>query len=376
MNIIDEGRKVPRILHVFPTFAVGGAQARFCTIANHFGQAFEHIIVAMDDDLSCKERLDPELTVAFLKVNVRKGATFSNVRLFRQILKHLQPDLLVTSNFGSVEWAISNLWPVTRHVHMEDGFGIDEQVRQVPRRRLIRSLVLQRSTVVLPSSQLTNLARKTWHLPEHQTVFIPNGVNLSRFERCLTISDNSRTDGPVIGTVAALRPEKNLTRLLYAFASVYQETNAQLIIVGDGVERTKLEELVHRLKLSEVVKFTGHLNETQAAYKLFDVFVMSSDTEQMPFSVLEAMASGLPLVSTDVGEVSNMVSPSNRRFVLGNDHATLAHSLREVLSDPQLSRRLGDENRLHVEKYHSETEMCLSHRKLWMDGMTTLRPLG
>jgi glycosyltransferase involved in cell wall biosynthesis len=365
---------VPHILHVFPTFAVGGAQARFCTIANHYERTFEHIVIAMDGDLSCKARLDPGVNVTFPEVTVRKGATFENVRSFRQILKHLQPDLLITSNFGSIEWAISNLWPVTPHLHMEDGFGLDEQLRQIPRRRLVRSLVLQCSTVVLPSSQLTTLARKSWHLPEHRTVFIPNGVNLERFKRCVTVSKRSQIEGPVIGTVAALRPEKNLTRLLYAFASVYKELNAKLIIVGDGVEITKLKELVGRLNLYQAVTFTGHMNEVQAAYKMFDLFVLSSDTEQMPFSVLEAMASGLPLVSTDVGEVSTMVSPANRPFVIGNDHAALADSLREVLLDTQLSRRLGDENRLHVERYHGETEMCLSHRKLWMDTMTTFRP--
>ena len=78
----------PLLLTVFPTFAVGGAQARFTTLVNHFGPRWRHAIVSMDGNLSCRERLDPALDVAFPRLEVRKGDTLGNVRRFHAALAH------------------------------------------------------------------------------------------------------------------------------------------------------------------------------------------------------------------------------------------------------------------------------------------------
>src|ERR1700710_2561664 len=99
---------VPLLLHVFPTFAFVGAQVRFASIANHFGPRWRHAIVAMNGDLACRERLDSALDVQFPQVDLRKGDTLGNVRRFRAVLRSLAPDVMLTSNFGSIEWAIAN----------------------------------------------------------------------------------------------------------------------------------------------------------------------------------------------------------------------------------------------------------------------------
>ena len=141
----------PLIMHVFPGFGVGGAQVRFAAIANHFGSAFRHIVVSLDGTLGCRERLRPELDVTFPVVEAPKRATFANALRYRRLLHAWRPALLVTNNWGAIEWAMANLLPIARHVHIEDGFGPEERDRQLPRRALIRRLVLARSTVVLPS---------------------------------------------------------------------------------------------------------------------------------------------------------------------------------------------------------------------------------
>src|ERR1051326_7717697 len=105
----------PHLLHAFPTFRVGGAQVRLAAIANHFGRAFRHTLVAMDGQYGCQERLDSGLLVDHLDPTVRKGHTSANVRGFRGVLRRTRPDTLVTYNWGSIEWAIAN-WPgIARH---------------------------------------------------------------------------------------------------------------------------------------------------------------------------------------------------------------------------------------------------------------------
>ena len=122
-----------------------------------------------------------------------------------------------------------------------------------------------------------------------------------------------------IGTVASLRPEKNLTRLIYAFHKTSRHVDCRLIIVGDGPERHRLDALVARLGLTSVVHFAGQVENPAPMYREMDVFALSSDTEQMPYTVIEAMAAGLPVVATDVGDIAQMVTLDNLPYVVHAD---------------------------------------------------------
>ena len=144
----------PLLLHVFATFATGGPQVRFATLANRLGGRFRHAVVAMDGRQEARALLDPALDIRFPQVGVLKGDTRGNLRRFRAALRDIAPDLLVTSNWGSIEWALARFGTGMPHLHMEDGFGPEERERQVPRRVLARRLLLRRATVVLPSRLL------------------------------------------------------------------------------------------------------------------------------------------------------------------------------------------------------------------------------
>lgn len=344
---------VPLLLHVFPTFATGGAQVRLAAILNHHGRRWRHAIVAMDGITTCRERLDPGLDVTFPEVALPKGRTLGNLRRCRAVLRALAPDVLVTSNWGSIEWAMANLPPLARHVHVEDGLGPDEVAGQLPRRVWTRRLVLRRSTVVLPSRVLERIALDTWRLPHRRVRYIPNGVDLARFGAALP-----RPDGPpVIGTVAALRPEKNIGRLLHAFAAVRQAMPARLVVIGDGPERIGLQALASSLGIAADVRFAGHLAEPKAEYAGLDLFALSSDTEQMPLSVLEAMAAHLPVAASDVGDVRGMLSKENAPHVVARDAAALAAAMLAVLRLPDRGRSIGLANRARVEAAYSEGAM-------------------
>src|SRR5579863_4398981 len=109
------GSRPPRLLSVFSTFDVGGPQVRFAAIANHFGNRFYHLIVAMDGAWGFKDRLDAGLDITLLTIDNRKGDTLGNRARFRRFLRSHQIDCLVTYNWGAIEWAMAN-WPrVTRH---------------------------------------------------------------------------------------------------------------------------------------------------------------------------------------------------------------------------------------------------------------------
>ena len=135
----------------------------------------------------------------------------------------------------------------------------------------------------------------------------------------------------MIGTIAALRPEKNIARLLRGFAAAAASRPLRLVIVGDGGERAGLEALAGALGIAGQVHFAGHSTQAQNWLARFDVFALSSDTEQMPLSLLEAMAAGLPCLCTRVGDVADMVAAEDLPFVTGVSDAAFAAGLSAIL---------------------------------------------
>jgi glycosyltransferase involved in cell wall biosynthesis len=299
--------------------------------------------------------------VGFPAIDIRKGDTLGNVRRFRGMLRELRPHALVTGNWGAIEWAIANAWPLARHIHTEDGFGPDEHDRQLPRRVLTRRIVLRRSTVVLPSRTLWRIATEVWRLAPARLRYIPNGIDLARFAPA---AEPAR-EVPVIGCVAALRAEKNLPRLLRAFRLVADKMPARLVIVGDGPERGALEALAGTLGLGARVTFTGHVAEPQRLYADFDIFALSSNTEQMPMTVLEAMAAALPVAATDVGDIKDMLAAGNRDFITPLDDAALADALVALLRQPALRRAVGAANRARAESDYDQETMFRAWRALF-----------
>jgi glycosyltransferase involved in cell wall biosynthesis len=314
---------------------------RFAAVANHFGRRWRHAILAMDGDTACAERLDPGLDVSFPQVSLPKGATLANARRCRALLRSWAPATLVTTNWGAIEWALGNLPPLVRHVHVEEGLGPDEVGGQFARRVWLRRLALRWSTLVVPSHGLERMAAEVWRLPPARTLRILNGVDLARFA-----PRREPREGPVvIGTVAMLRPEKAIGRLLRAFAILRRTVPARLVVVGDGPERGALESLAGELALGEDVRFLGRLARPEDAYAGFDIVALSSDSEQMPLCVLEAMACGLPVAATAVGDVPEMLSEPNRRFIVPRDDAALAGALQDLAAAPGLRAAIGAANR-------------------------------
>lgn len=343
------------LFHVFPTLAVGGSQRRFVQLANVLGAEYRHSILAMDGDFAAARGLEHGVAYALETIPVRKGASISlaNLRNARRLLRSIMPDVLVTYNWGTIEWAIANRLPaMCRHIHVEDGFGPEESPdRQLWRRAKARHLLLaQCYRVIVPSMVLRDLAIRLWRLPPGKIQYLPNGIDCRRFaappDAALAARLGIGDAGLVVGTVAALRPEKNLMRLIRVFALLARDIEAQLVIVGDGPEGPAIAQAAADLGVAARVVFTGALDRPERLLGRFDVFALTSDTEQMPYSVLEAMAAGLPVAATDVGDVKRMVAPENAEFVVpAADEESLRQRVLRLLQDPSLRARVGNANR-------------------------------
>jgi glycosyltransferase involved in cell wall biosynthesis len=169
-------------------------------------------------------------------------------------------------------------------------------------------------------------------------------------------------DRLVIGTVASLRREKNLGRLIQAFAGIAAARGAELVIVGDGAEREGLEQLARQLNVARQVHFAGQSDRPEEWYRRMDIFALSSDTEQMPLAVLEAMAAGLPVAATDVGDVAQMVSAENWNFVVPADN--FAAALSQLAANEAARRAVGVANMRKARKSFDERDMAERYAEL------------
>jgi glycosyltransferase involved in cell wall biosynthesis len=358
------------LLHVFSTFAVGGPQTRFVAIAGALGGKYRHLIASMSGRTEAASLLPANVDYELVRVRNIPRNPLANILAYGRELRRLGPDVLVTYNWGALEWAIANRFgPRLPHIHIEDGFGPDEAAKRLRRRVWLRRVGLGRSeAVVVPSRNLERIALGEWRLPRGKVIYLPNGIDLARFASPVSEADRAFDKRPgeiVVGTCAALRPEKNLTRLIRAFGAC-NARNARLVICGEGAERKPLEEAALAAGIADHVLFAGFLARPETALTGFDIFAMSSDTEQMPLGLLEAMAAGLPAVATDVGDCKAIVADDNARFVVpASDEAALAEALRTLLIDPALRASLGAANRAKAEREFSLDRMIAAYDGLF-----------
>ncbi|GAB4528693.1 MAG: glycosyltransferase family 4 protein [Parvularculaceae bacterium] len=358
-----------KLLHAFSTFKVGGPQVRFADLANGLGSDYEHHVAAMDNCFDAAELVKSPVEIHLHEFEIRKTPFISlqNLKRFRALLSEIKPDLLLTYNWGALEWVLVNRFArAAPHLHFEDGFGPDEaggaqRARRVWTRRL---LFAGGPEIVVPSQTLARVARESWRVDPRCVICIANGVETAKFAANAQ-RDGMLGNGLVIGMLGALRPEKNFVRAIRVFDAL-GEGDVRLSVYGDGEERKRLEKEIAARGLEGRVALAGHIDAPENAYAEFDVFLMTSDTEQMPISLLEAMASGLPVVATDVGDIKSILPPEQAPFIAAPDaEADLVSALKTLIADPALRNELGRANRARVVAEFEKTTMIETYDRLF-----------
>lgn len=360
----------PRLLHVFSTFNLGGPQARAVQLINAWGPSFEHAIVSVQrGELDARQRLQVKADFPAFP-DLKRGTLPGRLMALRSRIRQLRPDLVLTYNWGAVEVVMTTrLFGGPPLVHHEDGFGTEESESLYRRRTWFRRQAFGGARqIVVPSRVLERIARDVWRQPAERVTYIPNGVELPLFrvQPQANAIPGFVPDGLVVGTVAGLREEKNLTRLVRAFAKAARDLPARLVIVGTGPDREAILAEAKTQGLADRVHLPGFLSNPERYVGLFDVFALSSDTEQFPISLVEAMAAGLPAACTDVGDIKDIVAPENLQFITARqDESALAAAIRGLLVDPDLRRRIGASNRARVERDFSLDAMIAHYKKIY-----------
>ena len=345
-----------KVVHVFSSFGRGGIQVRAASLMGRFPGGIRHFLLPMGGDRRGLSLIPSSLSLELLSPPGEKNFLRATLAL-RSLLKKIGPDLVLTYNWGAVEALAGALAAgIPRVIHHEEGFGPEESRRLFLRRNLARRLLLKgAAALVVPSKTLSRIAREKWRVPEGKLRYLPNGVDVERFHPW-----ERNPDRPFrAGFMGGLRPEKDPILLLRAFHRARLPEGSLLLLAGAGPEEARLRREVHRLGLEGRVRFLGLLADPAPFYGEIDVFLLSSRTEQMPLVVLEAMASGLPVVSTDVGDVREMVAEPNRPFLAPpGGEIPFARCLETLAADPELRAGIGGANRARCEADYA-LDRCL-----------------
>lgn len=205
----------------------------------------------------------------------------------------------------------------------------------------------------MPTEQaITDLLPKRRHSFNVPIEAISNGIDLSRFAKGRANSDiydkyNIPKNVPIVLYVGRVDPEKSLDILIYAFKNVLQKIpEAHLVIVGDGTVRQKLEKIAEKEDISEHVHFPGRIvgDDLPQVYRTGTVFAITSKTETQSIVVMEAMASGLPVVTIKAGAVPELVKHGKNGYVYDPDNTSnIAHGIIRILSDNDLREKMAND---------------------------------
>jgi len=369
-------RKPTHIVHIVYAFATGGLENGVVNIINRLPEEkYRHTIVCVtdhDDDFFAR------ITTNNIEiVDIDKPAGNGIAWLFKcwQLLRKLKPDICHSRNLSSLEAQLpAFLARVPYRIHGEHGWDVNDLGGRNKKYQLLRRIFKPfiHQYVALSKEAVVYLADKI-KVKENSIHHICNGVDVNKFtpnkNRVLLPEGFATNDSLIFGTVGRLAEVKNQTLLVAAFISLWQQQSQlqdklRLVIIGDGIFLLQLERMVALAGVEQAVWFTGRRDDVAQLMQQLDIFVLPSLAEGISNTLLEAMASGLPYIATNVGGNTDLVLPqhTHSHIVNVNDEQQLVKAMAQYLNAPERLVKDSDLVREHcvksfslevmVEKYH------------------------
>jgi sugar transferase (PEP-CTERM/EpsH1 system associated) len=374
-----KSRPVPLIVHVIYHLAVGGLENGLVNVINRMpGDRYRHAIITLNDYTDFRNRIkNPNVEVYVLRKRPGKDLWLYG-KLWR-LLRRLKPDIVHTRNLSTLEYQLPALVAgVPYRLHGEHGRDIDDLDGTSRKYQLLRRLfrpMIHRYIAL--SLDLKRYLQEQIGVPEGKISHICNGVDTEKFTptsaraKSVLPGDFSTADKIVIGTVGRMEAVKDQITLVHAFVRLVQEhpggrESLRLIMIGDGALREPVRSILEAAGLAEIAWLPGEREDVPDLLRAMDVFVLPSLAEGISNTILEAMASGLPVVATDVGGNHELVDQDiTGLLVPRGDPAALAAAIRVYVDNPDLRRLHGANARKHSEDEFSLDTMVRHYQDIY-----------
>jgi len=357
----------PLVVHVIFRLAVGGLENGLVNLINTIPREFcRHVIVCMTDHTDFRSRIRrPDVEVYDLYK--RPGKDFRIYLVLWKLFRTLKPDIVHTRNLSALEAQLpAFLAGVPCRVHAEHGRDMHDLDGTSRKYALLRRLLspLIDAYIVLSHDLQQYLVEKV-RVPLQKITTIPNGVDIDRFrpvtsrERLALPERFAGKDNIIIGSVGRMEGVKDQLNLVRAFIQLVSQypagsVNPRLVMIGDGTLREPARQLLWQAGLDDTAWLPGTRDNIPELLQNMDVFVLPSLAEGISNTILEAMATALPIVATDVGGNGELVEHGRTGFLVPRgDPAALAEAIRRYIDDPALRRAHGSAARERCETLFS-----------------------
>jgi sugar transferase (PEP-CTERM/EpsH1 system associated) len=370
----------PLILHLLYRFDTGGLENGVVNLINHLPESsYRHTVVALDSVVPAFAQRVQRTDAQFIALNKPPGQTWLMYPRLYRLFCELRPAVVHTRNLAALECQVPAwLAGVPLRIHGEHGRDVSDldgtSLRYQWLRRAYRPFVHQ---YVALSQDLAGYLRDRVGIPDKRLTQIYNGVDISRFH-CAGSGRTVLVGCPftdpslfVVGTVGRMQAVKAQTHLARAFIQVLQTDPAlrsrlRLVMVGEGPLRAEAQALLASAGMADLAWLPGERADVPDVMRALDCFVLPSLAEGISNTILEAMASGLPVLATEVGGNAELVLTGETGTVVpAGDVEAMALALRDLVVDGRRSVALGQAGRARVERLFSLPAMVAAYQGLY-----------
>lgn len=376
MNPAPDGR--PVIAHVIYRLDVGGLENGIVNLINHMPrEAYRHVVVSLTGISDFRKRIVRD-DVEFIALEKPEGhALWIYPQLFR-LFRKLRPSVVHSRNLAALEVVIP-AWAagVPVRIHGEHGRDVDDMDGSSKKYQWVRRTYQSFVTCYIAlSCDLEDYLTTRVGLPQAKVVQIYNGVDAQRFTPVVA---RQPIDGCpfahssywLIGTVGRMQAIKGQTTLARAFIRALEimpelKDSLRLVMIGDGPLRAQSQALLERAACAELAWLPGERHDIPEILRGLDCFVLPSLAEGVSNTILEAMASGLPIIATDVGGNAELIEAGRSgELVPVGDIDAMANTIIGYARDRERARRAGQAGRAAVERQFSLAAMVQQYQGLY-----------
>jgi sugar transferase (PEP-CTERM/EpsH1 system associated) len=374
---MNAGDSRPLIAHIVYRFDVGGLENGVVNLLNHLPrERFRHAVISLTDATDFRRRVQHD-DVAFVEMHKAPGhAVRIFPRLF-EVFRQLRPAIIHTRNLAALE-ATLPAWfagcPI--RIHGEHGRDVDDLDGRNRRYRLARQIYRPFVTrYVALSRDLEHYLLTVIKVPAAKVERIVNGVDTRSFAppRARSSLAGCPFSDPflrICGTVGRLQPVKNQLLLARAFVRAREmqpalRSTLRLIIVGEGPLRAPIDAILAAGDALQHAWLPGARADVADVLRAFDLFALPSRAEGISNTILEAMATGLPVVATDVGGNQELVTKDTGILVSRDDVDALANAIIHYASNPGRAIAHGRAGRERVQEQFSIDAMVARYCALY-----------
>ncbi len=361
----------PLIAHVLFRLGTGGLENGVVNLINSMPtEKYRHAVICMTDYTHFRSRIT-NVDVEIYCLHKKPGQDLAvYIRLWK-LLRNIKPDIIHTRNLSALEAQLPAFFAGIKHrIHGEHGRDIDDVEGTNPRYVLLRQLYRPLIKRYIPMSKdLESWLITQIKVPERKISQLYNGVDLKQF-KCRTIKpvellpENFRSpDLLLIGTVGRLDPIKDQTTLVNAFIHLIKHkpivrNKARLVVVGAGVLEKMLKKLSYDAGVNDLIWFAGERNDIADLMQTLDLFVLPSINEGISNTILEAMATQLPIVASNVGGNPELVIDNQTGYLVPKQNPiAMATVFEHYLYHPDLLIAHGRAGRARCESIFSLDRM-------------------